>query len=186
MWVLDVTSDLGIPVMAAVSRRTDKPAEDILLGFGAHPDPAVAARRALGEIGQLLPSVVGARTGGNPIASDPHLDRWWTHATVRNQPYLRPDPCQPVHAAADYRYRPSTTLNLEFIYRAARLTGLDVLVLDQTRPDINMPVVKVVVPGLRHFWPRLAPGRLFDVPVALGRKAAPTPYEELNPIPIYL
>jgi bacteriocin biosynthesis cyclodehydratase domain-containing protein len=186
VWVLDVTSDLGVPVMAAVSRRTDKPAEDILLGFGAHPDPAVAARRALGELGQLLPSVVGARAGGNPVASDPHLDRWFAHATVRNQPYLRPDPCQPVRAAADYRYRPSTTLNLEFIYRAARLTGLDVLVLDQTRPDINMPVVKVVVPGLRHFWPRLAPGRLFDVPVALGRKATATPYEELNPIPIYL
>jgi ribosomal protein S12 methylthiotransferase accessory factor len=185
-WVLDVTSDLGIPVMAAVSRRIDKPAEDILLGFGAHPDPGVAARRALGELGQLLPSVIGARADGTGYASDPHLDRWWTYATAANQPYLRPDPLQTERAAADYRYRSSTTLNLEFIYRAARRAGLDVLVLDQTRPDINMPVVKVVVPGLRHFWPRLAPGRLFDVPVALGRKAEPTPYEELNPIPIYL
>jgi len=186
VWVLDVTSDLGIPAMAAVSRRTDKPAEDILLGFGAHPDPAVAARRALGELGQLLPSVIGPRAGGQGIASDPHLDRWLTYATVRNQPYLRPDPGQPVRAAADYGYSPSTTLNLGFIYRAAHRAGLDVLVLDQTRPDIRMPVVKVVVPGLRHFWPRLAPGRLFDVPVALGRKTAPTSYEELNPIPIYL
>lgn len=48
LWALDVTSDLGIPVVAAVSRRTDgadradgtgRAAEDILLGFGAHPDP---------------------------------------------------------------------------------------------------------------------------------------------------
>jgi oxazoline/thiazoline synthase len=186
LWVLDVTSDLGIPVMAAVSRRVDKPAEDILLGFGAHPDPRVAARRAVGELGQLLPSVIGARPDGTGYAADPHLNRWWTHATVHNQPYLRPDPCQPVHTASGYSYRSSTTLNLDFIYRAARRAGLDVLVLDQTRPDINMPVVKVVVPGLRHFWPRLAAGRLFDVPVALGRKAEPTPYEELNPIPIYL
>jgi ribosomal protein S12 methylthiotransferase accessory factor len=58
--------------------------------------------------------------------------------------------------------------------------------LDQTRPDINMPVVKVVVPGLRHFWPRFAPGRLYDVPVRLGRLAEPTAYEDLNPIPVYL
>jgi oxazoline/thiazoline synthase len=185
--VLDVTSDLGIPVMAAVSRRIDKPAEDILLGFGAHFDPRVAARRAVGELSQMLSDVIGARADGSGYAdADPHVHRWWTYATVRNQSYLRPDPRQPVRTAADYRYQSSRTLNLEFIYRAASQAGLDVLVLDQTRPDINLPVVKVIVPGLRHFWPRLAPGRLFDVPVALGRKAEPTPYEELNPIPIYI
>ena len=60
------------------------------------------------------------------------------------------------------------------------------LILDQTRPDINMPVVKVVVPGLRHFWPRFAPGRLFEVPVELGRLTKPTPYDQLNPIPLFL
>jgi ribosomal protein S12 methylthiotransferase accessory factor len=184
VWLLDVTSDLGIPVMAAVSRRIDNPTEDILLGFGAHPDPRVAARRALGELGQAMPAVISARADGTGYA-DPHLDRWWTYATVRNQPYLRPDPCQPVRTAADYGRRSSTTVNLELIYPAVRRAGLDVLVLDQTRPDIKMPVVKVIVPGLRHFWPRFAPGRLFDVPVTLGRKAEATAYEDLNPIPIY-
>jgi ribosomal protein S12 methylthiotransferase accessory factor len=39
---------------------------------------------------------------------------------------------------------------------------------------------------MRHFWARLAPGRLLDVPVALGRLARPTPYEELNPVPLFL
>ena len=37
--------------------------------------------------------------------------------------------------------------------------GLEVLVLDQTRPDVGLPVVRVVVPGLRHFWARFGPGR---------------------------
>jgi ribosomal protein S12 methylthiotransferase accessory factor len=60
------------------------------------------------------------------------------------------------------------------------------MVLDQTRPDVNMPVVKVIVPGLRHFWPRFAPGRLFDVPVRLGRLSEKTAYEDLNPIPLYV
>ena len=53
------------------------------------------------------------------------------------------------------------------VARAAAL-GLETLVLDQTRSDIGLPVVKVVVPGTRQFWPRLAPGRLYDVPVSLG------------------
>jgi ribosomal protein S12 methylthiotransferase accessory factor len=47
-------------------------------------------------------------------------------------------------------------------------------------------VVKVIVPGMRSFWARYAPGRLFDVPVRLGRLARPTPYDELNPIPLFL
>ena len=64
--------------------------------------------------------------------------------------------------------------------------GLEMLVLDQTRPDIGLPVVKVIVPGLRHFWARLAPGRLYDVPVQLGWLPRPLAEHELNPIPMFL
>lgn len=35
------------------------------------------------------------------------------------------------------------------------------------RPDIDHFTVKVIIPELRHFWSRLAPGRLYDVPVKL-------------------
>ena len=64
--------------------------------------------------------------------------------------------------------------------------GMEMMVLDQTRAEIGLPVVKVIVPGLRHFWARYAPGRLYDVPVRLGWLPAPTPEEELNPIPMFL
>src|SRR5690606_26525226 len=36
LWVLDVTSDLGVPAMAAISRRTGAGPENITFGFGAH------------------------------------------------------------------------------------------------------------------------------------------------------
>jgi len=48
-----------------------------------------------------------------------------------------------------------------------------------------MPVVKVVVPGLRHFWPRYAPGRLYEVPVKMGWLEKPLREDELNPISIF-
>ena len=64
----------------------------------------------------------------------------------------------------------------------AERTGLDFLVLDQTRTDIEAPVVRVIVPGLRHFYRRFAPGRLYDVPVKLGWLERPRPEDELNPI----
>ncbi len=186
VWVLDLTSDLGIPVMAAVSRRTDKSAEDLMFGFGAHFDPRIAVRRALTELGQLLPAVTGARADGTGYRlSEPHLMSWWTTATSRNQPHLLPQPAEP-RTAASYGYQPGRGIDLDPIRAIARRAGLDVLVLDQTRPDIGMPVVKVLVPGLRHFWPRFAPGRLYDVPVRLGRLAEPTAYQDLNPMPLFV
>jgi ribosomal protein S12 methylthiotransferase accessory factor len=186
IWVIDVTSDLGIPVMVAVSRRTDKPAEDIMFGFGAHFDPRVAVRRALTELGQLLSPVANAGPGDTGYGSaDPHLKSWWTRATISKQPYLVPDPAAAERTEASYGYVPADELDIGGVCSIARRAGLDLLVLDQTRPDIGMPVVKVIAPGLRHFWPRFAAGRLFDVPVRLGRLADPTPYEYLNPIPVF-
>jgi len=42
-----------------------------------------------------------------------------------------------------------------------------------------------MVPGMRHFWPRYAPGRLYDVPVTMGWLPAPLTETELNPTPIF-
>ncbi|HYH95731.1 YcaO-like family protein, partial [Hyalangium sp.] len=61
----------------------------------------------------------------------------------------------------------------------------ETLVLDQTRPDIGLSAVKVIVPGLRHFWPRLGPGRLYDVPVRMGWLRQAREEGELNPFPFF-
>ncbi|WP_338122445.1 YcaO-like family protein, partial [Streptomyces albus] len=47
--------------------------------------------------------------------------------------------------------------DIEDAVALVRRHGMEVLVLDQTRPDLGIPVVKVIVPGLRHFWARFAP-----------------------------
>jgi ribosomal protein S12 methylthiotransferase accessory factor len=57
------------------------------------------------------------------------------------------------------------------------------MVLDQTRPDVEVPVARVIVPGMRHFYRRLAAGRLYDVPVRLGLRDQPMPEQELTPFP---
>jgi bacteriocin biosynthesis cyclodehydratase domain-containing protein len=189
VWALDLTSDLGIPVVAALSRRTDKPAEDIVFGFGAHFDPEVALRRALTEMAQLLPAAAGARPDGTGYTlTDPEPRSWWERATIANQPYLRADPRQAPRSPQHWSYVPRADLadDVADILALTRHHGLELLVLDQTRPDIGLPVVKVIVPGLRHFWARFAPGRLYDAPVRTGRLAAPTAYERLNPIPLFV
>ncbi|MGW7237411.1 TOMM precursor leader peptide-binding protein [Streptomyces sp. NPDC054804] len=188
-WVLDLTTDLGVPALAAVSRRVDKPAEDILFGFGAHFDPAVALRRALTELGQLLPAVAGARPDGTGYAvDDPEPRTWWRTATIAGRPFLRPDPAAAARTPASWPYHARTDLRDDVAAAEALVAerGMELLVLDQTRPDIGLPVVKVLVPGLRHFWARFGPGRLYDVPVALGRLDAPTAYQDLNPVPLFV
>ncbi|MET7934985.1 TOMM precursor leader peptide-binding protein [Streptomyces sp. NPDC005322] len=184
VWALDLTTDFGIPVVAAVSRRIDKPAEDITLGFGAHFDRHTALSHAFAELNQMLPAVVEAHAdGGGHGAGDPEALRWFRTATTANQPYLTPDPAAP---ALDIPRPPGHRRSISSIREAVRRRGMELLVLDQTRPDVGLPVAKVLVPGLRPHRPRFAPGRLFDAPVALGRLTAPTPYQSLNPIPLFL
>ena len=60
IWVLDVTTDLGIPTFAALACNAGSPRRQVLLGFGAHLDAQVALRRAVTELVQSLPAVQGA------------------------------------------------------------------------------------------------------------------------------
>jgi oxazoline/thiazoline synthase len=189
VWVLDVTTDLGIPTFAALACNAGSPRTQVLLGFGAHLDAQVALRRAVTELVQSLPAVQeGVSLSSSP--DDPRaaaLD-WWATATVEDHPYLAPSPDAPARTPADYPQQVRTDL-LDAIYHCvetARGSGLETLVLDQTRPDVGLSVVKVFVPGLRHFWPRFGKGRLYDVPVKLGWRTHILGEDELNPVPIYL
>lgn len=189
LWVLDLTADFGIPVMAAVSCRNDGTAQRICFGFGAHFDPRTALRRAVTEMAQLLPPPdVETEAVSGFAAVHPELASWWTGATTRNQPYLMPDPAESPRTPASYVCEPRIDLlsDLTVAERMVKKHGMELLVLDQTRPDVRLPVVKVIIPGMRHFWARFAPGRLYDVPVTLGRLTRVTRHDELNPIPLFV
>jgi ribosomal protein S12 methylthiotransferase accessory factor len=188
VWVLDVTSDLLVPTMVAVSRRTDRPRDELIFGFGAHLDPRLALRRALTELNQMLPPLVDLKDISLIERHDPDFARWWRDATLADHPYLAPDPTRPPHEVTSYAYTRHQDIHAEITLLRHRIEalGMQVHVLDQTRPDTELPVVKVIVPGLRHFWARFAPGRLYDVPVQLGRRPTPIDYDDLNPFPMFL
>jgi len=186
LWVLDITSDLKIPVHVALSRRIDQPVEEILMGFGAHFDPRIALLRALTEMNQML-GIAGAVDREASEDDDPDMVFWMTTATVANQPYVTPNDAAP-RRRTDYVDRSSDDI-AEDVRRCQQIVearGMEVLVLDQTRADIGLPVAKVIVPGLRHFWTRFAPGRLYDIPVEIGWLEKPLREDELNPIPMFM
>lgn len=188
-WVLDLTSDLPIPAFVAISRRVSGPTEDIMLGFGAHLDPATALNRALTELNQFIPALLNVAPDGRTIYVMGEGDalNWWQRATVQTEPYLLPSvsrgPSVPKGAASE---RHVVTEMLQHVIQLLSSRGFEVMVLDQTRADVGLPVVKTIVPGLRHFWARFAPGRLYDVPVQLGWRTGPVAEADLNPTPMFL
>lgn len=190
IWVLDLTNDLNIPAFIAISRRCDRTThEDIIFAPAAHFEARMGILRALTELNQMLPGVSTSKPDGTGYNyDDPEALQWWRTATLANQPYLAPAANIPPRKASDYSSLVTNDIRDDILHCQSIVEGLalEMLVLEQTRPDIGLPVVKVVVPGLRHFWARFAPGRLYEVPVQQKWLKLPTVEEELNPIPIFI
>ncbi len=185
LWMLDVTSDIGVPAFVALSRRPDGRTEDIIYGAGAHADPRIAALRAVCELNQCLTWLPRPGKGaGRPTIDDPLALWWWKTARLADCSWLAP--AEPLHRVSRYPAMESTDTreDVESCRALVEDRGMELLVLDQTRPDIGMPVVRVIVPGMRHFWARFAPGRLYDVPVSMGCRKHPVAEADLNPAPV--
>jgi ribosomal protein S12 methylthiotransferase accessory factor len=175
LWVLDITSDLGIPTYVAIVHWMQNGQENIEFGSGAHFDRRIAMLRSLTELNQFLS--VGLMDGGT--GEKPSLDGI-TPLRLEDYPFLIPNGTRPV--APDLKMPlDNTREQVDACVDIARRAGLDFLVLDQTRPDVEVAVVRVIAPGIRHFYRRFAPGRLYDVPVKLGLLDKPKLESELTP-----
>jgi len=172
--VLDITADRNIPTFVAVSRSEEPPREDYALGFGAHFDAKIALNRALTEMTQSLPVVLSDRDPGCFLR--PENGR-------RDMSFLSPDEQMAATKCSDFAPSVAREPRRDVLscVELVQSWGLEMLVLNQTREDVGMPVVKVVVPGMRGWWARFAPGRLYTLPVQLGWLAEPKKEPEMNP-----
>jgi ribosomal protein S12 methylthiotransferase accessory factor YcaO len=112
--------------------------ENIEFGSGAHFDQRIALLRALTELNQFLS--IGLMGGGMRGEIEP---RRLTPLRLQDHPFLTPL-SRTRSAAPNFwlRLRPlDTRKQVMACVEIARRAGLDFLVLDQTRPDIEVPVV---------------------------------------------
>ncbi|MDY7804729.1 TOMM precursor leader peptide-binding protein [Burkholderia stagnalis] len=173
LWALDITHDLGVPAVAALA---ENPADGrFSIGFGCHLDARIAVQRALTEVNQLL-----------DIAADaPHP---WDREKLSETGFLYP--ANDVRRTTGSTWPPidADTLPAAIAHCVGKIAaaGMDVLVVDKTRPDIGLSVAQVIAPGLCHFWPRLGARRLYSVPVVLGWRDAPCDESALNPALLFL
>jgi oxazoline/thiazoline synthase len=176
LWVLDITSDLGIPSYVAIMHWMQNGHENIEFGSGSHFDRRIALLRSLTELTQFMS--IGMMEGGS--GEKPSLDGV-TPLRLENYPFLIPSDRPIVPPAPSLRVHDNTRDQVNACVEIATAAGYDFLVLDQTRPDVEVPVVRVLVPGLRHFYRRFGPGRLYDIPVKLGLLDRPRLESELTP-----
>jgi ribosomal protein S12 methylthiotransferase accessory factor len=190
VWVLDVTNDFEIPTFVAVSRCIDAKYELIIYGCGTHLDPGIGISRALTEMNQFLFLQEQGRISSHAVLEREHFmtDYWFHKATVAENAFLLPHPDRSTKSLADYEYTYASDIldDITLCFSKAHELGLEVLIHDMTRPDIEMNVVRVIMPGARHIRPRYAPGRLYDVPVAMGWRDNSLQEHELNPLFIWI
>jgi len=149
--VRDITSDIGIPTIAAV-------ADDVLLkdpslltiGIGTHTSARIAVMRALTEVAQSrLTQIHGARE--DTTLADMRKKMGYERAKRINGYWYRNN------GTVDYADIPSSDTDdfqkdIRNIIDALGKKGLDrVIVVDLTREEIGIPVVRVIVPGLEMF-----------------------------------
>ncbi len=171
--VLDITVDRNVPTFVAVSRTEDPPGEDYAFGFGAHFDARIALARAVTEMTQLLPVILSGQD----------LHCFLPGSGQTDMSFLTAHEHVAALTCSDFStsQRGEAKQDVSFCAELAESWGLEMLVLEQTREDVGMPVVKVVVPGMRSWWARFAPGRLYTLPIQLGWLSGPKTEAELNP-----
>ncbi len=185
VYVLDLTTDMNIPVFVALSHNLSQNSKDeVVYAFGAHVDAAIALERAIVELNQLAPVI----TTDRDVIEDKACLDWLRDSSLEEHKYLAPVSGKLKNMQTDYPKVCEANIyeSVQYCIKMAKQNQLETLVHDLTQPDIGMPVAKVIVPGMRHFWRRTAPGRLYDVPVKMGWLSKANTEETLNPISIFI
>lgn len=169
-WVLDITNDIGVPVMAAICR--DKTTQKMCFGFGCHLQPVLAAQRALTELCQIL-SII--HKNGAIFNFD----------TFYESEFLLPDNSakQP---ARQQEYSGNFKTDITQIVNTLRENNIETLVLNYNRKESPLCAVKVFTPGLCHVWPEFGNERLYTVPLKMGWLEECNTENSLNRTPLLI
>ncbi len=144
--VWQTTSDTGVPAYFCVLTDTLHQNAQIGVGSGCHPARSVALSRALTEAVQVRTTYIsGARDDLLPEEYEAPLlsrRRAWADRLQAGPP------ARAYGDGADFRF---DSLNEDVAWLLQRLRGVgieEVVAVNLTRPGFDLPVVRIVIPGL--------------------------------------
>jgi ribosomal protein S12 methylthiotransferase accessory factor len=150
-WLLDITTDLGIPCIAALSTNPD--GSGLAAGFSARLSHAEAIRAAVFEMCQMEVGLHLILMKRHQVGDDALNDTERKHLRcafgfdVRNCPTLFPSGQAPRVEFED----PANSAPLARLEQALNSRGVRAWWIDLTRPDLAIPAVRTIAPALQPY-----------------------------------
>ena len=151
--VWEITNDIGIPAFVCrIRERAGESPRRIAAGFGCHPSRGVAMLRSLNEAAQNRLIAISGSLDDSPMSAE-GLQR--TGQIKQDVPAERPEPWfnlqhPQLHFAEGTKWE-SDNFEEDVRWEIDRLcaAGLQqVIVVNLTKPEFGLPVVRVIIPGL--------------------------------------
>ncbi|MFM1652600.1 TOMM precursor leader peptide-binding protein [Brevibacillus sp. B_LB10_24] len=207
LYLYNATLEHGIPSVWTIGKNRKKKGVNLICAAGAHPDPIRAVKGSIYEVASMLIGLndkfEANRDTYRQMLDDPTLvKKMEDHSML----YSLPEAEERLHfllgenrplRTFDQEYKkkawnPDLTDDLKGLLQAFRRLNLDVIVVDQTSPEIlrnGLHCVKVLIPGMLpmtfgyHLTRLTGLERVLRVPAELGYAKQPLTPEQLNPHP---
>ncbi len=150
--LVDLTADVKIPTMAAVSDDTVlKDPALLTLGVGTHLDPEIAAIRALTEVAQSRATQIHGTREDTTRAVFMRKAGYQRMKRI-NKHWFGESKGVVEISDIENMSKKSFKEDIETSLKLLSDCGFDqVLFTDLTRPEIDIPVVRVVIPGMEVY-----------------------------------
>ncbi|MGB0853777.1 MAG: YcaO-like family protein [Pikeienuella sp.] len=146
-WFLDITTDIGVPVIAAVSAKAD--GKGVVVAAAAAWDRKTAAHKAALELAQMEFSATLAEVKSRsrrPSTGEmaPHDQIWLSRLTSHDAKAHKI-----FHPHSGKSEMPDGTLTQKELLKRLGRDGKGVSVIDLTLPSIGIPCARVIAPRLQ-------------------------------------
>ena len=150
--LMDFTADINIPTIAASADDTvTKDAGLLTLGMGTHLDPEVAILRALTEVAQSRATQInGARE--DTVRADFAREAGYERMKRINKYYFREEDEKIKLSDIENKSTSSITKDIEIVKDELISNDIEkILYVDLTRPELDVSVVRVVIPEMELY-----------------------------------
>jgi ribosomal protein S12 methylthiotransferase accessory factor len=150
--LMDLTADIKVPTIAASADDTLlKDAGLLTLGIGTHLDPEVAVLRALTEVAQSRATQIhGARE--DTVRADFARTAGYERMKRINRYYFEDDENKIALSDIENKSTDSITEDIDIVLCELKKNEIEhVLYYDLTRPELNVNVVRVIIPTMELY-----------------------------------
>lgn len=150
--LMDFTADINVPTIAASADDTvTRDAGLLTLGMGTHLDPEVAILRALTEVAQSRATQInGARE--DTVRADFAREAGYERMKRINKYYFREEDEKIALSSIENKSTTSINRDLEIVKDELIANDIDkILYHDLTRPELDVSVVRVIIPEMELF-----------------------------------